>query len=85
MAAPTITNVYPAPNSPGIPIGDQIVVTFNQEMDTSSINTGTFVLAAPDNGVVFGPGLQPIDDTGQNLINSPYYGGFVEGTISTLE
>lgn len=79
---PQIISVYPAPNAPGIPIGDQVVVIFDQEMDRSSINSGTFVLTAPDNGVIFGPGLQPINNTGQDILNSPYYGGFVEATIS---
>jgi hypothetical protein len=39
-----IINVSPAPNSIGIILKEQVVVTFDQEMDHSTINDGTFVL-----------------------------------------
>lgn len=83
---PNIVDVYPAPGASGIPIGDQITVTFDQEMDESSINTGTFVLAAPDRSTTIGEGWNFPDTVGSDdeddLLSSPYYGGFVRGTIS---
>lgn len=83
---PTIIDVYPAPSAVGIPIGDQFTVTFDQEMDEDSINTGTFVVLAPDKGVLFmGAELAPFDSPGlddEELLNSPYYGGYVQGSIS---
>jgi len=82
---PHILDVYPAPGSSGIPIGDQVTVTFDQEMDHSSINTGTFVLAAPDRSTTIGEGWNFPDTAGsedEDMLSSPYYGGFVKGTIS---
>lgn len=86
MAIPTIVDVYPSPSAVGIPIGDQLTVTFDQEMDESSITTGTFVVVAPDRGVLFmGAELTPFDEPGlddEELLNTPYYGGYVQGSIS---
>jgi len=83
---PSIVDVRPAPDATGIVVGDQIQVTFDQEMDESSINTGTFLLVAPDTGVnFFGPAATPFDEPGldeEDILSSPYYGGFVKGTIS---
>jgi hypothetical protein len=83
---PLIIDVYPAPSSVGIPIGDQFTVTFDQEMDESSITTGTFVVVAPDRSVLFmGAELAPFDEPGlddEELLNSPYYGGYVQGSVS---
>jgi len=82
---PHIIDVYPAPGSTGIAIGDSITVEFDQEMDENSINSGTFVLIAPDTGVVFGAELNPFEEPGlddQDILSSPYYGGFVKATIS---
>lgn len=82
---PHILDVYPAPGASGIPIGDQITVTFDQEMDETSINTGTFVLAAPDRSTTIGEGWNFPDTAGsedEDMLSSPYYGGFVKGTIS---
>jgi hypothetical protein len=83
---PVIIDCYPAPNAVGIPIGDQFTVAFDQEMDEDSINTGTFVVVAPDRGVLFmGAELAPFDEPGlddEELLNSPYYGGYLQGSIS---
>ena len=85
MAVPSIINVYPANGSEGIAIGDSVKVTFNQEMDTDSINSGTFVVRGPDNNVFFNGELNPFQEPGfteDDILNSPYYGGYVEGTIT---
>jgi hypothetical protein len=83
---PVILDVYPAPSATGIPIGDQFTVTFDQEMDESSITTGTFIVVAPDRSILFmGAELSPLDEPGlddEELLNSPYYGGYVQGSIS---
>jgi hypothetical protein len=82
---PNIIDVYPAPNSVGIVIGDQVKVTFDQEMDEASINSGTFVVAAPEKGIVFFGNATPFDVPGlddEEVLESPYYGGHVKGTIS---
>jgi len=82
---PSVVNVYPANGAVGIPIGDQITVTFDQEMDEDSINTGTFVLTGPDQGVFFGGELNPFEEPGLNaddILDSPYFGGFVKCTVS---
>jgi hypothetical protein len=82
---PSIVDSYPASGSTGIPIGDKVTVTFDQEMDETSINSGTFILAAPDNGVFFGADLQPLQEPNlspDDILSSPYYGGYVQGTVS---
>ena len=85
MTAPTILNVYPADDSTGIVIGDQIRVTFDREMDEDSINTGTFVVTGPDEDFVAGPGFNPFDEPGiqdEDILSSPHMTGYVQGTIS---
>lgn len=83
-STPAITNVYPAPGAMGIAIGDQVQVTFNQEMDETSINTGTFVVVGPDTGVQFQDEINPWDEPGfddEDILSSPYFKGYVKGTI----
>ena len=83
---PLIVDVYPASGARGIPIGDQVRVIFDQEMDEDSINTGTFVLTGPDEAPVFGPvDVTPFDEPGfddEDILSSPYFAGYVKGTIS---
>ncbi len=83
---PNIVDVYPANEAQGIPIGDQIRVVFDQEMDLDTINSGTFVLIGPDDAPVFGPvDVTPFDEPGfedEDILSSPYFSGYVKGTIS---
>lgn len=85
---PSIVDVYPSNGSQGIPIGDSIQVIFDQEMDTDSINTGTFVLIGPDKAPIFGPfDVTPFDEPGfedEDILSSPYFDGYVKGTITFL-
>jgi hypothetical protein len=82
---PSIVNVSPAPDSSGIILKERIVVTFDQEMDRSTINDGTFVLIGPDTSTVFSPiELNPFDlpgSTEEEINSSPYVKGYVKGTI----
>jgi hypothetical protein len=78
---------YPPNGASGIAIGSQLKVFFDQEMDESSINTGTFVVAGPDSGIFFGDEFNLIDQPGlddEDILSSPYYSGFVKGSISFL-
>jgi len=83
---PNVVDVYPAPSASGIPLGDQIRIIFDQEMDQSSINLGTLVLSGPDDAPVFGPtDVTPFDEPGfddEDILSSPYFSGYVKGTIS---
>lgn len=83
---PNIINVYPAPSAKGIPIGDQIRIQFDQEMDLDSLNTGTIVVTGPDEAPVFGPiDITPFDIPGhddEDILSSPYFKGYVKGTIT---
>lgn len=87
MAAPTVLNVFPANAATGIPVSAQIEVTFDQEMDEASINTGTFIVSGPDTTPTFGPAdTTPLDEPGlddEDILSSPYV-GYVKGTISFL-
>jgi len=83
---PNIIGVSPAPEAQGIPIGDQLRITFDQEMDLDSLNTGTVVLTGPDEAPVFGPiDVTPFDSPGfedEDILSSPYFKGYVKGTIT---
>jgi hypothetical protein len=86
MAIPQIIDVSPAPNAQGIPIGDQLRITFDQEMDLTSLNAGTIVLSGPDEAPLFGPAdVTPLDDPGfddEDILSSPYFKGYVKGTFT---
>jgi hypothetical protein len=82
---PSVVDVYPAPNAIGIAIGDRVYVIFDQEMDRESINDGTFVVIGPDQELTFGPDLSPLDSPrldDEDIMSSPYVGGYVQGTIT---
>ena len=85
MTSPNIIDVYPAHGSQGMPVGDSVVVVFDQEIDLNSINEGSFVVSAPDNDVLFNGELQPFEPESflqqLDVLSSPYYGGRVKGTI----
>lgn len=85
MSSPQVIDIYPAHTSSGVPTGDSVVIVFDQEMDTDSINEGTFVITAPDNDVLFTGELQQFEPPSFlqqiDILSSPYYGGRVEGTI----
>lgn len=86
MALPSIINVYPANGSKGIVLSDTIRVTFNQEMDTTSINSGTFIVGGPDNSSIFSPlDITPFDLPGlteENKESFPYFAAPISGTIT---
>jgi hypothetical protein len=48
MSNPTVTNVVPAPDSTDSVLGQPIVVTFDQILNTDSVNNATFALTGPD-------------------------------------
>lgn len=83
---PNVINVYPAPSAVGIPVGDQIRIQFDQEMDLDSLNTGTIVVTGPDEAPVFGPiDITPFDVPGhddEDILSSPYFKGYVKGQIT---
>lgn len=83
---PNIIEVLPAPNAQGIPIGNPVTVIFDQEMDLTSLNTGTIVLTGPDEAPLFGPhDVTPFDTPGfedEDILSSPYFKGWVKATIS---
>lgn len=89
MTTPQIINVYPANTAKGIPVGDRIKITFNQEMDLDSINSGTIVLTGPDDAPIFGPiDNTPLDVPGfddEDILSSPYFPGYVKCTIAFLK
>lgn len=86
MTIPAIVNVYPSNQSKGFVLSDTIKVTFNQEMDQTTINTGTFILGGPDNSSIFSPiDVNPFDLPGleeENKVSFPYFAAPVVGTIS---
>jgi hypothetical protein len=49
---PTITNTVPANGAAGVAVGGAVTVSFSEPMDTSSLNTNTFVLRTAANAVV---------------------------------
>ena len=83
---PSIVNVIPASGAQGIPVGNPLVITFDQEMDLTSLNDGTIVLVGPDEAPLFGPhDVTPLDVPGfddEDILSSPYFKGYVKGTIT---
>ncbi|RLC15056.1 MAG: hypothetical protein DRI24_11910 [Deltaproteobacteria bacterium] len=83
--SPLIIDVSPADQAAGIPIGEHVEVTFNQEMDRSSVNTGTFLVIGKDEAPIFGPiDVTPLDEPGfedEDILSSPYFGAHVKGKI----
>lgn len=83
---PEILDVSPAPSAKGIVLSERITVEFDQEMDRSTINEGTFIVHGPDRSTVFSPvDLTPFDVAGfeeEDINSSPYVQGYIKGTIS---
>lgn len=83
---PSVFDVSPAPDAQGIILLERVIVTFDQEMDRSTINEGTFVVSGPDRSTVFSPvDLTPFDVAGfeeEDINSSPYVQGYIKGTIS---
>jgi hypothetical protein len=83
---PQVVNVYPAPDSKGIVLSDRVIVTFDQEMDETTINSGTFVLLGRETTTTFSPiDITPFDTAGfedEDILSSPYVTGYIKGTIT---
>jgi hypothetical protein len=82
---PNIDTVYPASGSVGIVTGDVVRVLFDQAMDETTINTGTFVVMGEEDNFIFGPDFTRNDEPGvedDQLWNSPYAPGYVAGIIT---
>lgn len=83
---PSIIDSFPANGAQGIVLSDRVTVTFDQEMDETTINDGTFVLLGPDKSTLFSPmNITPFDIPGtdeEDINSSPYVQGYIKGTIS---
>jgi hypothetical protein len=55
MAAPTITSVSPANLASDVVLGSQIVVTFDQVVDHTTVNEGTFSVEGPGQTLTLTP------------------------------
>lgn len=88
-STPQIINAIPAPNANGIPIGNPIHIEFDQEMDLSTLNSGTIVLVGPDDVPLFGPtDITPFDVPGfddEDVLSNPYFQGYVKGTFQYIK
>lgn len=79
LSSGEILDVYPSQGSIGIATGSSITVIFDQEMDLSSINSGTFLLYAPNTSDIFGPTLEAIEQIGAaGLSSSNYISSLIE-------
>lgn len=80
MPAPTITAIYPNDSDIGVPVSPVIKITFDQDIDLSSVKSN-IVLYGADSDLTSGPDLAMwIDfDTGNNpfFLNSPGFKGTV--------
>lgn len=84
-----VVNTSPASGATGIAIGSEILVFFEEEMDLSSINSGTFVLLSPDNASVFNSDLSSVEEvvsSNQNpLVSALPLDRVVPGTYRFLQ
>lgn len=84
MTAPNIVEVSPADNADAVIIGAPVIILFDREIDTFSLEGGGFVLTGPDNDRIQGAFLGLWDDPrtklDDNVLSSPGYDGIVKGT-----
>jgi hypothetical protein len=84
MTVPNIIEVSPGDQAQGVIIGAPIIILFDSEIDTLSLENGGFVLEGPDNDRIQGPFLGLWDDPDKKLdddvLTSPGYLGLVQGT-----
>ena len=79
LSSGEILEVSPVPGSLGVPIGSKVTVVFDQEMDLSSINEGTFVLSSSNTSDIFGPSLESDSDfVNKSLVSSNYINSTID-------
>lgn len=55
MANPSVVNVSPAPNATDVVLGESIIVTFSEPINTDSLNNATFALTGPNLSSILTP------------------------------
>jgi hypothetical protein len=84
-----VINTYPASDALGIPTGVEILVYFEEEIDLSSINSGTVVVTSPDNTSVFGGDLESFQEVAgsdhNSVTSSLPLNNVVDGTFRFLK
>lgn len=71
MSNPVVTSVSPTPNATDIVLGQPIVVTFDQLINTDSINNATFALIGPNLSSIVTP-EQIVEDTPVPQVGTGY-------------
>ena len=77
MSAPLVVNVDPANNEVDVVLGTQITVTFDQAIDTTTIDESTFSVTGPGQTQILTAG-QLIAKDGDTLLSREY----IEGTFA---
>lgn len=77
MSAPLVVNVDPANNEVDVVLGSQITVTFDQAIDTTTIDESTFSVTGPGQTQILTAG-QLIAKDGNTLLSREY----IEGTFT---
>lgn len=77
MSAPLVVNVDPANNEVDVVLGTQITITFDQLIDTTTIDESTFSVTGPGQTQVLTAG-QLIAKDGDTLLSREY----IEGTFA---
>ena len=77
MSAPLVVNVDPANNEVDVVLGTQITITFDQSIDTTTIDESTFSVTGPGQTQILTAG-QLIAKDGNTLLSREY----IEGTFA---
>ena len=82
-----IISSSPSNGELSLPLGTQITVTFDEEVDPDSlIDSGAFVVKTTTSKLVIeGPGMETFSAPPYNYLTSDLYSGIVPGTISTSD
>lgn len=82
MASPTIESIYPSDASTGVPIGIDILITFDSEIDQERAKQN-IIITGPDFDAIYGPdAVQWVDtEQGRNpfFLQSPGFKGDLQG------
>ncbi|NWF76913.1 MAG: Ig-like domain-containing protein, partial [Nitrospirae bacterium] len=69
---PTITSIHPAGNATGVSVSTTISATFSEAMDSSTINTSTFIVSGVSGTVTYSGNTATFTPSGNLAYNTTY-------------
>jgi len=85
MPGPSVQSIFPSDGSIGVVLGAPVTVTFDREVDITTIS-GNFIVEGPDTDRWTGPDMALLDrpetSNTENILDSPDFKGIVQGEFS---